>query len=135
MNHFAVLVSPIIRVSVYFLRLVSKKNFRMNTSLRLYTNFRFVFDLFLIKTFAVHLSLNNTCPLHFLPRQERLEQLAEKFERKAALRESWVNDMIKVLSDQNFGNNTSQVEAALKKQEAISSDVEARVSTVWLCVC
>ena len=57
-----------------------------------------------------------------------------KFERKAALRESWVNDMIKVLSDQNFGNNTSQVEAALKKQEAISSDVEARVSTARLWV-
>ena len=35
--------------------------------------------------------------------------------------------MITVLSDQNFGNNTSQVEAALKKHEAISSDIEARV--------
>ena len=60
-------------------------------------------------------------------RQERLKQLAEKFERKAALRESWLSDMITVLSDQNFGNNTSQVEAALKKHEAISSDIEARV--------
>ena len=37
--------------------------------------------------------------------------------------------MITVLSDQNFGNNTSQVEAALKKHEAISSDIEARVLT------
>ena len=53
--------------------------------------------------------------------------MAEKFERKAALRESWLADMITVLSDQNFGNNTSQVEAALKKHEAISSDIEARV--------
>ncbi len=61
-------------------------------------------------------------------RQERLQQLAEKFERKAGLRESWVSDMTVVLSDQNFGNNTSQVEAALKKHEAISSDIEARVS-------
>ena len=60
-------------------------------------------------------------------RQERLKQLAEKFERKATLRESWLSDMITVLSDQNFGNNTSQVEAALKKHEAISSDIEARV--------
>ena len=62
-----------------------------------------------------------------LIRQERLEQLAAKFERKALLRESWVNEMTKVLSDQNFGKTTQQVEAALKKHEAISSDIEARV--------
>ncbi len=68
-------------------------------------------------------------------RQERLAQLAEKFERKAALRESWLSDMITVLSDQNFGNNTSQVEAALKKHEAISSDIEARVSSSALAPC
>ena len=65
-------------------------------------------------------------------RQERLKQLAEKFERKATLRESWLSDMITVLSDQNFGNNTSQVEAALKKHEAISSDIEARVLTSFI---
>ena len=59
-------------------------------------------------------------------RQERLEKLAERFQRKASLRESWVNDMTMVLTDQNFGNNTSQVEASLKKHEAISSDIEAR---------
>lgn len=35
--------------------------------------------------------------------------------------------MISVLSDQNFGSNTTQVEAALKKHEAIAADVEARV--------
>jgi len=40
--------------------------------------------------------------------------------------------MTTVLSDQNFGNNTSQVEAAFKKHEAISTDIEARVSTVLM---
>ena len=46
--------------------------------------------------------------------------------------------MTLVLSDQNFGSNTSQVEAAVKKHEAISADIEARVSiacegiTLWL---
>ena len=47
---------------------------------------------------------------------------------QAALRESWLNDMKTVLSDQNFGRSTSQVEAALKKHEAISADIESRVS-------
>jgi hypothetical protein len=35
-----------------------------------------------------------------------------------------------VLSDQNFGNNTKQVEASLKKHETIAADIEARVSKV-----
>ncbi len=65
-------------------------------------------------------------------RQERLLQLAEKFERKAALRDSWLSDMINVLSDQNFGNNTTQVEAQLKKHEAISSDIDARVTHTFI---
>jgi len=49
---------------------------------------------------------------------------------QAGLRESWLNDMTTVLSalsEQNFGNNTRQVEAALKKHEAIAADIEARV--------
>ncbi|ESO10412.1 hypothetical protein HELRODRAFT_183634 [Helobdella robusta] len=57
-----------------------------------------------------------------LIRQERLKQLAEKFEKKAILRESWLNDMTRIVSDQTFGNNTAQVEAALKKHEAITAD-------------
>jgi len=51
---------------------------------------------------------------------------------QATLRESWLNDMTTVLSalsEQNFGNNTRQVEAALKKHEAIAADIEARVDT------
>ena len=46
---------------------------------------------------------------------------------QATLRDSWLNDMITVLSDQNFGNNTSQVEAALKKHEAICAEIDTRV--------
>ena len=48
---------------------------------------------------------------------------------QALLRDSWLNDMTTVLSDQNFGNNTTQVEAALKKHEAIATDIESRVGT------
>jgi len=51
---------------------------------------------------------------------------------QAALRDSWLNDMTTVLaalSEQNVGNNTRQVEAALKKHEAISTDIDARVGT------
>jgi len=35
--------------------------------------------------------------------------------------------VLSALSEQNFGNNTQQVEAALKKHEAIAADIEARV--------
>jgi len=35
--------------------------------------------------------------------------------------------VLSALSEQNFGNNTRQVEAALKKHEAIAADIEARV--------
>ena len=38
--------------------------------------------------------------------------------------------MITVLSDHNFGNNTSQVEAALKKHEAICAEIDTRVSSL-----
>lgn len=61
-----------------------------------------------------------------LVRQERLDWLRQKFERKAALRDSWLQDMTAILSDQNYGSSSSQVEASLKKHEAISADVEAR---------
>jgi len=43
--------------------------------------------------------------------------------------------VLSALSEQNFGNNTRQVEAALKKHEAIAADIEARVHTfVVLCL-
>ena len=61
-------------------------------------------------------------------RQEKLLQLAEKFARKAALRESWLSDMSQVLQELDKGQDVTAVDAALKRHEAISADVHAGVS-------
>ena len=61
-------------------------------------------------------------------RQEKLLQLAEKFARKAALRESWLGDMSQVLQELDKGQDVTAVDAALKRHEAISADVHAGVS-------
>nr|XP_022333961.1 spectrin alpha chain, non-erythrocytic 1-like isoform X4 [Crassostrea virginica] len=59
-------------------------------------------------------------------RQERLEQLAERFQRKAEIRESWLNDMSMILDENIDANNSAQAEAAIKKHEAISAEILAR---------
>ncbi|XP_048733527.1 spectrin alpha chain, non-erythrocytic 1-like isoform X2 [Ostrea edulis] len=59
-------------------------------------------------------------------RQERLEQLNERFQRKAEIRESWLNDMSMILDENIVANNSSQAEAAIKKHEAISAEILAR---------
>ncbi|CAH1792768.1 unnamed protein product [Owenia fusiformis] len=59
-------------------------------------------------------------------RQERLEQLAERFERKAMLRDSWLTDMAAVLAKHKWGNSTAEVDAAVKRHEAISAEILAR---------
>ncbi|XP_055643020.1 spectrin beta chain isoform X2 [Toxorhynchites rutilus septentrionalis] len=61
-----------------------------------------------------------------LLRQERLEQLNYKFEKKSVLREGYLNEMIQVLSDPRYGANLRQVDATVKKHEAISADILAR---------
>ncbi|KAG1650605.1 Spectrin beta chain [Nymphon striatum] len=61
-----------------------------------------------------------------LLRQERLEQLAYKFDRKSVLREGYLKEMIQVLSDPRYGSNLAQVEATVKKHEAISADILSR---------
>ncbi|XP_052120778.1 spectrin beta chain, non-erythrocytic 1 isoform X4 [Frankliniella occidentalis] len=61
-----------------------------------------------------------------LLRQERLEQLNYKFERKSVLREGYLKEMIQVLSDPRYGSNLTQVDATVKKHEAISADIMAR---------
>nr|XP_022910961.1 spectrin beta chain, non-erythrocytic 5 isoform X3 [Onthophagus taurus] len=61
-----------------------------------------------------------------LRRQERLEQLNYKFEKKSILREGYLKDMIQVLSDPRYGSNLAQVDATVKKHEAISADILAR---------
>jgi spectrin beta len=65
-----------------------------------------------------------------LRRQERLEQLYYKFERKSALREGYVKEMIQVLSDPRYGSNLAQVDATVKKHEAIGADILAREERV-----
>ncbi|KAK4883333.1 hypothetical protein RN001_006652 [Aquatica leii] len=61
-----------------------------------------------------------------LRRQERLEQLNYKFERKSVLREGYLKEMIQVLSDPRYGSYLTQVDATVKKHEAISADILAR---------
>ncbi|XP_065345561.1 spectrin beta chain, non-erythrocytic 1 isoform X4 [Cloeon dipterum] len=61
-----------------------------------------------------------------LQRQERLEQLAYKFERKRILRDGYLKEMIQVLSDPRYGSNLAHIDATVKKHEAISADIHAR---------
>lgn len=61
-----------------------------------------------------------------LLRQEKLEQLNYKFEKKSVLREGYLKEMIQVLSDPRYGSNLTQVDATVKKHEAISADILAR---------
>ncbi|XP_066464420.1 spectrin beta chain, non-erythrocytic 5 [Eleutherodactylus coqui] len=60
-------------------------------------------------------------------RLERLEQLAQMFQKKAFLRESYLQEMRQVVHRQDFKhNNITQVQAATKKLEAIEADVLPR---------
>ena len=61
-----------------------------------------------------------------LLRQEKLEQLACKFERKSLLREGYLNEMIAVQSNSRYGSNLQHVGASVKKHEAISTDILSR---------
>lgn len=47
---------------------------------------------------------------------------------QSVVREGYLKEMIQVLSDPRYGSNLSQVEATVKKHEAISADILARVS-------
>ncbi|XP_003379113.1 putative spectrin repeat-containing domain protein [Trichinella spiralis] len=58
--------------------------------------------------------------------QKRLEQLARSFECKALLRESWLREMMMVLREFNYGKTVGEVEASIKKLEAILADVLPR---------
>nr|XP_026689485.1 spectrin beta chain, non-erythrocytic 1 isoform X2 [Ciona intestinalis] len=66
-----------------------------------------------------------------LIRQERLEHLASRFDRKAAMRETWLSENQKLVTQEfekswdNFGGDLPAVEAATKKHEAIETDVKA----------
>ncbi|XP_062972893.1 spectrin beta chain, erythrocytic isoform X3 [Elgaria multicarinata webbii] len=60
-----------------------------------------------------------------LIRQEKLEQLARRFDRKAAMRETWLSENQRLVAQDNFGNDLPAVEAAKKKHEAIETDTAA----------
>ncbi|XP_032363266.1 spectrin beta chain, non-erythrocytic 1 [Etheostoma spectabile] len=60
-----------------------------------------------------------------LIRQEKLEQLARRFDRKAAMRETWLSENQRLVSQDNFGVDLQAVEAATKKHEAIETDIAA----------
>ncbi|XP_018330207.1 spectrin beta chain isoform X2 [Agrilus planipennis] len=68
-----------------------------------------------------------------LIRQEKLEQLAARFNRKAGMRETWLSENQRLVSQDNFGHDLAAVEAAAKKHEAIETDIlayEERVQAV-----
>lgn len=58
-------------------------------------------------------------------RQEKLEQLAARFDRKAGMRETWLSENQRLVSQDNFGEDLPAVEAATKKHEAIETDINA----------
>ncbi|XP_062617854.1 spectrin beta chain-like isoform X4 [Saccostrea cucullata] len=60
-----------------------------------------------------------------LIRQEKLDQLAARFDRKAGMRETWLSENQRLVSQDNFGNDLAAVEAATKKHEAIETDINA----------
>ncbi|XP_022091369.1 spectrin beta chain, non-erythrocytic 1-like [Acanthaster planci] len=60
-----------------------------------------------------------------LIRQEKLEQLAARFDRKAAMRETWLSENQRLVAQDNFGYDLPAVEAAAKKHEAIETDIYA----------
>uniref|UniRef100_W5N7P3 Spectrin beta chain n=1 Tax=Lepisosteus oculatus TaxID=7918 RepID=W5N7P3_LEPOC len=60
-----------------------------------------------------------------LIRQEKLEQLARRFDRKAAMRETWLVENQRLVAQDNFGYDLPAVEAAKKKHEAIETDIAA----------
>uniref|UniRef100_A0A7N4P251 Spectrin beta chain n=1 Tax=Sarcophilus harrisii TaxID=9305 RepID=A0A7N4P251_SARHA len=68
-----------------------------------------------------------------LIRQEKLELLAQRFDHKAAMRESWLSENQRLVSQDNFGYDLPAVEAAMKKHEAIEADIssyEERIQAV-----
>ena len=60
-----------------------------------------------------------------MSRQEKLEQLAARFNRKAGMRETWLSENQRLVSQDNFGYDLAAVEAATKKHEAIETDINA----------
>ncbi|XP_054653191.1 spectrin beta chain, erythrocytic isoform X2 [Dunckerocampus dactyliophorus] len=60
-----------------------------------------------------------------LIRQEKLEQMARRFDRKAAMRETWLLENQRLVAQDNFGYDLPAVEAAKNKHDAIETDIAA----------
>ncbi|XP_065520317.1 spectrin beta chain, non-erythrocytic 4-like isoform X4 [Lathamus discolor] len=60
-----------------------------------------------------------------LIRQEKLELLAQRFDHKVAMRETWLQENQRLVSQDNFGYDLPAVEAAMKKHEAIEADISS----------
>lgn len=58
-------------------------------------------------------------------RQEKLKQLAWRFDKKAGMREQWLSENQRLISKDTFGDDLASVEASSKKHEAIESDIFA----------
>ena len=56
-----------------------------------------------------------------------MEELANKFDRKAKLREAWLTDNCKLLTADNFGADLPAVDASVKKHEAIETDIKVMI--------
>lgn len=66
-------------------------------------------------------------------RQEKLKQLAWRFDKKAGMREQWLSENQRLINKDTFGEDLQSVEAASKKHEAIETDIlayEDRVQAV-----
>ncbi|KAK9533937.1 hypothetical protein VZT92_009024 [Zoarces viviparus] len=69
-----------------------------------------------------------------LIRQEKLEQMARRFDRKAAMRETWLQENQRLVAQDNFGYDLPAVEAAKKKHNAIETDIAAYEERVQVLV-
>uniref|UniRef100_A0A3P8Y6K5 Spectrin beta chain n=1 Tax=Esox lucius TaxID=8010 RepID=A0A3P8Y6K5_ESOLU len=68
-----------------------------------------------------------------LIRQEKLELLAQRFDHKTTMRQAWLNENQRLVSQDNFGYDLPAVEAAKKKHDAIEADIssyEERIGVV-----
>ena len=59
-----------------------------------------------------------------------MEQFAARFDRKAGMRETWLSENQRLVSQDNFGADLAAVEAAKKTHEAIETDINAYEESV-----
>ncbi|XP_031429734.1 spectrin beta chain, non-erythrocytic 4 [Clupea harengus] len=69
-----------------------------------------------------------------LIRQEKLELLAQRFDHKTTMRQAWLNENQRLVSQDNFGYDLPAVEAAMKKHEAIEADISSYEDRIGVVV-